>query len=784
MPLRHLIRTVLFAALFAVSLHTPVSATGASGPWTKEWADQTAATTGAMAVDSANAVHLIYFTNGDTGAARWTVRAGANTWVNPLTGTAWTSTTITDNLTGVIRPSIAVLPNRDVYIAYETTWAGPIAIRKYAYQGANRWAPSGSPVLIPNAAGYWPHVHIAPNGAIGVAWHGGHDDVQTFAPGIAICQSGDIHSTWNTLVSWNAADDFAFDNLGNIHLISNGDYGSAGDPYAGLFQDYEYRKYNQSLQVIAGPIPITDTASFGYRTARIFDHTIAVDGNTVYMVFRIDASYRNGSGMWLWKLTNGVKSGPFDLAAGLGLVVSGAYVTSSNGYVAVAYLAGPSGQNAAGYFLDLTRDLRSAALDPGIRTTNVSGIVDSSGNCYMNARVADTNIGGVRFGTIPGPQSAGSLAGVVRDGAGALVGQVTVSLNGAGGYVRSVDTTPDGAYSIGAVLPGSYSVTASKSGYTSQTFNPVSISAGVATTLDFTLSVQGAITGHVRDAGGAPLPGVTVSTTGSGSYTTASLADGSYILPAVAFGSYAVSAYKFGYLKLTRPAQVSPSESPVVDFQLDWLRVGDVRQLADGATVEALGKVVTGVFTSDGALYISEPDRSAGIRVQAGGLSGLGLAPGQRVDVLGTAATRVLSNHPAERYIAASTLTKRSDLPSVPLVPLAMNGAALGGEALGLAPGVEGGLGLNSIGQLVSYTGRVTSLISTTMFVDDGSGIIDPNGSFGVLVKCPAMITGIVPGDTVQVTGVLEGSIASGAQTNRRQIRVRSFAGDVHILAH
>ncbi len=215
-----------------------------------------------------------------------------------------------------------------------------------------------------------------------------------------------------------------------------------------------------------------------------------------------------------------------------------------------------------------------------------------------------------------------------------------------------------------------------------------------------------------------------------------------------------------------------PSPSDAIPRQLSC---GSVKQAPDGTAVNLNSKVVTALFPTDGALYVEEPDRSAGIRVQAS-TTGLNLIPGDFVNISGVLGTRILSAHPAERQIVGSVVRPQPTPAPLNLQPLGMNMQAVGGETSGLAPGVEGAAGINNIGLLVTLTGRVSARISSSVFVDDGSGIIDPAGYPGVLVKCPNAAPPVAAGDMVKVTGIVEGSIQAGHILNRRQVRIRSYA--------
>jgi len=80
----------------------------------------------------------------------------------------------------------------------------------------------------------------------------------------------------------------------------------------------------------------------------------------------------------------------------------------------------------------------------------------------------------------------GAITGKVTTTAGAGISGATVSTN-AGGY--STTTASDGTYQLSNVDPGTFAVTASKTGYDSQS-KSATVSSGQTTTVDFSLAVQ------------------------------------------------------------------------------------------------------------------------------------------------------------------------------------------------------------------------------------------------------------------------------------------------------
>lgn len=217
-----------------------------------------------------------------------------------------------------------------------------------------------------------------------------------------------------------------------------------------------------------------------------------------------------------------------------------------------------------------------------------------------------------------------------------------------------------------------------------------------------------------------------------------------------------------------------PNYSAAVHLQATPLAMtcGLVRSMPDGSVVDLKNVVVSGVFSTEGYFYVQQPDRSSGIRVAS---AGTGLAAGDRVNVSGIVATRVLSGQPSEREIRNASFTKTAS--GAPPAPLSMSNRALGGEPAGpMVPGVINGMGLNNIGLLVRLTGRITFRLSNIIHIEDGSGILDPTGRLGVMVRCPSTSIPYNVGDVVQVTGISAGSIAIGSPTNRRYLLTRDWS--------
>ncbi len=263
-------------------------------------------------------------------------------------------------------------------------------------------------------------------------------------------------------------------------------------------------------------------------------------------------------------------------------------------------------------------------------------------------------------------------------------------------------------------------------------------------------------------ASGAPVTNQPGASGAAQSYTVGGLALGT---------TYYFSA--FAYDAKPNYSAAAHASATVVDWS-----ISEIKPLPDASPIDLHNKIVTAVFLSDGCIYIEDADRSGGIRVAT---SQAGLGVGDVVNVAGTMGTRVVSGHPSERVISSPTIAKISS--GMPVRPLAMICQTVGGSAKPGVPGVKGGVGANNMGLLVKIAGRVTKVLGSYIYIDDGSRVENISGlgpEVGVMVKCAS--TPIVSvGSMVTAVGVTVGSIPTGWTTNRRYIQLRD-ASDLRTL--
>ncbi|MCE5197954.1 MAG: choice-of-anchor Q domain-containing protein [Armatimonadota bacterium] len=191
--------------------------------------------------------------------------------------------------------------------------------------------------------------------------------------------------------------------------------------------------------------------------------------------------------------------------------------------------------------------------------------------------------------------------------------------------------------------------------------------------------------------------------------------------------------------------------------------VGGTKSLPNGRSVYLSDKPVTAVFGSDS--YIEDTNRAAGIHV-------VGAAPTASSVTIGG----VLSSASGERRITLPTIISTG---SATVQPLYMSNKSIGGAATGYAPGIVGTTGVNNVGLLVKTSGTVTSASGNIFYINDGSNIVDTEGTLGIRIDTGGLCSAPLVGKQVTVTGI--SSVWMNGTTAVRTLLPRS-ADDVQRL--
>lgn len=160
----------------------------------------------------------------------------------------------------------------------------------------------------------------------------------------------------------------------------------------------------------------------------------------------------------------------------------------------------------------------------------------------------------------------GTVSGVVTANLGTSHPPVAGALVANAAGAESTTTDSAGHYTL-TLLPGTYSLMASKPAYESLTVNNVSVTSGNTTTQNFDLPTS-FIKGKVMTnmSGNAPIVGASVVTSdGLASGVTDSA--GNYSLQ-VSQGTYTVQVYKYGYLRSQASVPVGVGATATHDFYL------------------------------------------------------------------------------------------------------------------------------------------------------------------------------------------------------------------------
>ncbi|MDQ2658105.1 MAG: carboxypeptidase-like regulatory domain-containing protein [Bacteroidota bacterium] len=149
----------------------------------------------------------------------------------------------------------------------------------------------------------------------------------------------------------------------------------------------------------------------------------------------------------------------------------------------------------------------------------------------------------------------GAITGVIADGDGQPVSDVTVTLSGIDEEDVSVTSASDGTYTFDKVSLRTHAVTFSKSGWLAMS---LTVSAGdfddtgVATVNATLTNASAKIVGTITDAknGSAPLADVTITVGVAGTATSGS--DGTYVIENLVPDDYTVTFSKAGYVGISK----------------------------------------------------------------------------------------------------------------------------------------------------------------------------------------------------------------------------------------
>lgn len=234
--------------------------------------------------------------------------------------------------------------------------------------------------------------------------------------------------------------------------------------------------------------------------------------------------------------------------------------------IALAACSSSDGVSTPTYGISGTVTLSGAALAGAtvtltggkVATTDASGNYSFTGLANGSYTVTPTKTGNafspsslavsVSGANVTGTNFTATVAASTYSISGAASGATGVTLTLSGDNTGSVVAGSGGAYTLSGLVPGSYTVTPSLSGYTfSPTSTAVTLTSAnsaannfVATAIPVAHSITGAVSGDT-------LSGVTLTVTGTATTSATTDSSGNYSVTGVYDGSYTVTPSKTGY---------------------------------------------------------------------------------------------------------------------------------------------------------------------------------------------------------------------------------------------
>lgn len=208
--------------------------------------------------------------------------------------------------------------------------------------------------------------------------------------------------------------------------------------------------------------------------------------------------------------------------------------------------------------------------------------------------------------------SNGTIAGTVTSSTGTALAGATITA----GSVTATSAA-NGSYTL-PIAAGTYNVTCTKTGYTSQTQNNIVVTSSQTTTLNFSMvaipPANGIIAGTVTSATGTPLVGATIT---AGTQTATSTATGAYTL-SIAPGTYNVTCTQTGYVSQTiNNVIVTSNQTTTQNFSL--AAVPPPNGTISGTVLNASSTPVAGAIITAGSVTATS---------QTNGTYTLSIAPG------------------------------------------------------------------------------------------------------------------------------------------------------------
>jgi acid phosphatase len=252
----------------------------------------------------------------------------------------------------------------------------------------------------------------------------------------------------------------------------------------------------------------------------------------------------------------------FQLTPNVPGAITGQVTDSSTGVAivgaTVSYSGGSTTTDSSGNYT-----LNNVA--PGTYTVTAS----ATGYTGLSSTVSVTsgNTATLNFQLNPLPTNVpGTILGRVTNiSTGGAVSGATVSFSGG-----SATSDSSGNYTFSGVTPGTYSVTASHTGFFPVTHAAV-LGSGATVTLNFAMATGGKIAGTVTNSSGAAISGAAVTLTGGSINTTVNTttnSSGAYNSNWMPVGSYTVTVSASGHAIQSKTATANTGATTTLNFTL------------------------------------------------------------------------------------------------------------------------------------------------------------------------------------------------------------------------
>ena len=317
-------------------------------------------------------------------------------------------------------------------------------------------------------------------------------------------------------------------------------------------------------------------------------------------------------------LRTGTIAGTIRSTSGNGVVGSG--VAGVTVYLQSAFGPAIPGRGTFSATTDSAGNYRIDGIEPGSYTLAAyrPGFIRAASNPGVVFTVEGDTLQQASLTLVPA--APGNISGKVSDTTNNLVAGATVTFTSTDGQVYSTTTDSNGSYTLSSVAPATYSGTAAKAGFGTQTQTSLVVASNTALTVNFTLQAgPGIVTGRVVDTSGNPIKGASVFfSSGSPAVIAATVttdATGTYTVPSLAAGTYNVtaSATGFGSSAPIAVVVVGGATTTVPDITLGAVVNGTLGGLVTGtgSTTPLAGVTLTITNTGTGQVVSPAPVTTA-----------------------------------------------------------------------------------------------------------------------------------------------------------------------------